>query len=186
LTNQELELLRATVSELLKRSGDPIHWSAKGIGMARLSLPNRRRLHLWHTNFMWADNALKHTHPWGLRSTIVAGVLENRRFTIGEDGKPYHVRRVDCGAGTCEQYQVEDASLVRGRREVYNPGDSYSQDPGEIHESRAMEGTVSIMSKVGDDTGQALVFYHHWADAYERTPNRIELAEAIEAALERL
>lgn len=181
-----IEVLRTTVAELLKRSNDPALWSAKGLGMMRLNMPNRTRLHLWHNHFLWADTALKHTHPWGLHSNVVCGRLKNNRFIHCSPGvgRLHHVKRVECGPKGMEQIQLEDVHLGAASYETYHNGSYYGQSAAEIHESRAENGTVSIMRKFGPDSGRALVYYEkEWADAYERAPTYPELADAIDAAL---
>jgi hypothetical protein len=164
-------------------------WSIQGLGMLRLYLSDSVRLHVWDSRYRITGVSPLHTHPWSFESYVVAGMVNNRRFTESEnhDGIPFWGARIKCGAGT----YIEDQTVVRlipGRNEMYWAGQHYCQQADEIHESNPADGTVTLVERTfRADTEHARVFWEkgEFGSAEPRTATPEEVTDITAAALKR-
>lgn len=167
-------------------------WRAHGNGFLKTYLDPEKtvRLNIFHSSLRAHGVSHLHTHPWGLRSQIVAGELRNQRYlqvTSDTTGAEAYVE----GVINCENFNgVEDVRglcyLAKAPLEVYGVGDSYRQDPHEIHESFFIDGTVTVMHRIPapETNGEASVFWPdgtEYGDASRRYSPR-EFTETISAA----
>lgn len=131
-------------------------WQVQGFGMLRTYLggPTEPRLQVWDQRLAtWANNAI-HDHPWRFTSVIVAGVLFNQRFGIMEASKfsaemNGHVTEIIPGTrgGQLSERPVRPCLIQPNPVEVYSMGDSYSQTHREMHLTRYMQGTVTLIER---------------------------------------
>lgn len=171
------------------KNADKFEWSLQGLGMLRLYLPGEARLHVWDTRYAFPGASPIHDHlQWGLTSTILSGGLTNFRYKEGS-GKPYHWARFKAGYGAKQLHEAEVMLLQRQRGEQYLVGQTYSQEPNEIHETCADYGTVSLMQKRPSADGEtARIFWPEgteWGSAEPRPATAEEVKAITSYALER-
>lgn len=192
------EMISADTLNSILRNPLDYTWRAHGIGMLRTYLDpatKNWRLHLWHPRLIVPGISLMHTHPWTFKSWVIAGRLSNQRWIRSGGGprsKLFMEGIILCGtmARPDHEFGIEgdphSLYLSAMSPEFYGPGETYQQDPEEIHESHAREGTITIMHRseaVGD--GRASVFWPHgtpWGDA-SRGTSREDVLETAAAAL---
>lgn len=190
----DLTFLKPLVANVLQ--DEQRRWTIQGFGFLRTYFgpdekPKRYRLNLWDHRFTVPDVSTIHDHPWDLKqSLIVAGRMQNQRYTLADWGADptHHFTTIRTGeGGGLERDAVKLATLVPKLREIYDPGETYSQKADEIHETIFDDGTVTLNERVGD-TEHARVFWPYgteWVDAIPREATRTEVADAVLASLRR-
>lgn len=192
--------LRSNVRAILQQPFEGgREWRAHGIGMLRTYLDEARlvRLNLWHHDLVNPHISTMHTHPWTLRSEVVAGKLTNirwERVRPGDPGaQPWVEDRIPCGNVSQPEFALKgEAKTVYLRPfppEVILPGSFYSQQPDEIHTTQFLDGTATVMTRDrGDGVTEASVFWplgDQWGDA-TRDTTADEIARICTSALMRL
>ena len=118
-------------------------WRMQDIGLLGLRLNDRRewRLHVWHPESCVGHPPV-HDHPYDFSSIVIAGELVNARYVEDPDGVEYsrHRYRPDDEAG-----RRTDAVRLVARPTTLSPGDRYSQSSRELHSSRQVPGTVTLI-----------------------------------------
>ena len=175
-------------------------WRAHGIGMLRTYLDDDRmvRLNLWHHLLINPGISTMHTHPWSLRSDIMAGKLVNTRWERTSKGRPearlFVEDRIPCGMVSNPEFALKgeerDVWLFPLTPEILLPGQSYFQSPEEIHTTQFDDGTATIMRRDGgaDGVTEASVFWPKgevWGDA-SRDVTADEIVTVCHAVLARL
>ena len=138
-------------------------WQVQGFGMLRTYLegPGEPRLQVWDQRLAtWHNNAI-HDHPWAFRSVIVAGLLYNQRFSVTTyqehtesdmvakgltNGRTTEIVPGERG-GLLSERPVRPCSIKPLPVEVYSMGDTYSQTHREMHLTRYMQGTVTLIER---------------------------------------
>lgn len=196
-----IAITKALVADVLKNH-QRYKWTLQGFGMLRTYLPNDVRLHVWDDRFAVPNVSLIHDHPWHFESLIVAGLLQNTRFAVMEDyahrpgavignqsrlhlGHAYMRRVIRPGAGFEVLSKDKPCALWPDKMELFKEGDVYGQRANEVHESRPVRGTVTVVQRNRngyDDKpmlDEANVFYPQggeWVsgEPREATPQEIE------------
>lgn len=168
-------------------------WTAQGFGFLRTYFgppeqPKRFRLNLWDSTFTVPNVSTIHDHPWDFQSLIVAGGFGNKRYkihsTTNRPSHSYTVIRTGVGGGV-EKDATLSCDLEPYSTEHYKPGDTYSQQANEIHETYFADGAVTLNERVGD-TERARVFWPYgtdWVDAIPRSATREEIETAVSHSL---
>lgn len=173
----------------LLTNGENLEWQYQGLGMIRLHLGTRHRLHIWDRSLAVPDVSTIHDHlQWGLNSTILVGQMINQRYT--QEQRPgsimfQHARIKACEGGGIEQ-SLGMTFLHPCEQETYYPGNCYFQEPDEIHESIPYEGTVTLMAKTPtNDRDGARVFWRKgdWVSAEPRPATNREICQCLNKAL---
>ncbi len=179
-----------TLARAILTNAHAYEWSLQGMGMLRLHLPNDWRLHVWDSRFRKPGVSMIHDHlQWALESTIIAGQLTNRRYRIVLDAtnaKPYLFATLKPGYGCYFKHEPQPCMLSAELPRTYGPGESYSQRPEEIHETDALDGTVTLMRKRVTDDESARVFWPagtEWGSAEPRRATADEVATITGDAL---
>jgi hypothetical protein len=164
-------------------------WSLQGFGLLRLHLSNHCRLHVWDSRFRNHGVSMIHDHlQWGLSSTIVAGVLRNQRYIEHPKGVEFMHQTIKPGYG---YYAKSEATVIRLSAlapEMYVPGEVYAQEPAEIHETDADDGTVTFMRKMPTTDESARIFWPvgtEWGSAEPRVATLEEVTEITRRSLEK-
>lgn len=129
------------------------HWTLQGFGMLRLYLDDEeiRRLHIWDPDMANADVSTIHNHPWDFTSEIVIGILGNQRYLIDTSKNPLATHfmgeiKTGEGGGRLDD-DPHPVYLEPQRMELYGPGESYSQEAWECHESFPAPGTTTVITR---------------------------------------
>lgn len=202
-----MNLLQALVKPILENPLDR-SWSLQGLGMLRTYLDEDHvhRLHVWTIDVANEIGASElHTHPWDFHSEVVAGVVCNTRFkpwpiNIAGQGelpmKIWQVQKIKCGEGGCLVGEPSTVELCEGLEERYGNDKPntvypcrYEQKAGEIHRSKPLDGTVSIITRhFNSDTEHAYVYFpqdEEWISAEPRPATDDEIVKITRNSLEK-
>lgn len=196
MTNQHRAAAKA-MAEFILRNAGLFRWELQGFGMLRCYLPGDTRLQVWDRTFAVPNVTSIHDHPWHFDSLIVAGELENERFTEckpwAKDPVATHMKRsIVPGIGLRRAGSGEDEPVrlvpKAGAPERYTAGMVYRQRADEIHESRPARGTVTVITRerVGADVARS--YYPagtEWVSAEPRLATAAERDAIIGHSLER-
>lgn len=163
------------------------------MGMLRLYLTSRFRLHIWCPSQATPDVSTYHTHPWDFSSLVVAGLVQNRTFSrvlpdsLG--GRLHCCSKIKCGTGggLCEDESTVQTYLRLDVVKIVKEGQTYSEKAEVIHESVPVEGTVTIVDRsFKEDTEHAYVFWPYgkkWVSAEPREATTEEVEKFCTVAL---
>lgn len=187
--NEQTAALRTAVRFILENAAK-FEWSLQGMGMLRLYMGNTR-LHIWDHSYAAPGVSMIHDHlQWGLRSTIVAGHLVNQRYAECEQpsavADPYEYVTLKAGYGCMIVEEPKRIWLRALPPEHYGPGDTYSQEPREVHETKAQGVCITMMQKLPTGTDLARVFWplgEKWGSAEPRKATPEEVAAITAKAL---
>lgn len=177
--------VEALVKTILKHPRE-LAWTTQGFGMIRCYPDGDEiRLNIWHKAFQVPGVSTIHDHPWDLESLCVAGRLVNQRYKIGIPGiKHKHVLLKPGQAVLLSE--INDVWLDASRRpEIYWPGETYRQTASEIHETKYLDGTVTINSRTNRGPDIANVYWREgpWGSAKPRPATDEEITFATNTAL---
>jgi len=179
----------ALVRSILERY-EHYDWTFQGFGFARTKIANVGRVHVWDSRLATPLVSTMHTHPWPLKSTIISGELINQRFAADAPGAdiPYMRSRIATGEGGGLIGEPVPTLVSGDTPEFYTAGETYSQEPAEIHRTLAQDGTVTLIERPqGPPLEEALVFWPagtKWVSA-EPIKSDWRLAQTIRYALDR-
>lgn len=184
-------LTKALVKKILEHA-TAFDWTLQGFGMLRTYITPEIRLHIWDDRYKVDNVSTLHTHPWHFHSDVIAGVVEQYRYSVlpNENDKDTWVQgEILCGEGGGETGKKDLVRLLREGREVYLAGESYRQSAHEIHDSQPVNGTVTIIRREFlDDADHAFVYYREadgWVTAEPRMATDDEVLEICGYSLER-
>jgi len=181
-SGQMIDVSKVLVRHILENA-QSFEWSLQGMGMLRLHLPNNNRLQVWDSRFRAPGVSMVHDHlQWGLHSWILAGRLTNRKYvevTEPDKGHPFKVVTIKPGVGTFFKEEPRNTYLKALKPELYVSGACYHQHPSEIHETDALDGTVTLIFKEVTPDESARVFWPlgtEWgsAEPHSATPAEVE------------
>jgi hypothetical protein len=183
---------RIAVKMMLEHPFD-YEWSTQGFGMLRtyFDADKRFRLNIWDSHLAVPLCSIIHDHPWSFDSLILAGNFVNRRYCTVPWGEPTHEWQViQTGPGGGPDGDRGMIRLCKTSNELYYPGDTYHQEPTEIHASYYTDGTITLNDRTRLPDGEhARVFWpvgSKWVDAMPRRATIDEIADVTFTALERL
>ena len=164
-------------------------WSYQGFGMLRCYLdPQKRwRLNYWLPSIAVPNVSVIHDHPWSFTSYILRGQLMNIRYSMvpveaptPPASKRFAYHEIITGEGGGPVATPKDCRLIEIERTIYTQGDVYSQVLDEIHETSALEGTITLNDRSQPTQAHtARVFWPYgtsWVDAVPRAATAEELA----------
>lgn len=187
----DLTFLKPLVATILRDRNR--EWTVQGFGFLRTYFgspeqPKKYRLNLWDSRLTVPNVSTIHDHPWDFKSVIIAGHFENQRYQMQNDGnKTHNYAILKTGIGGMLSNDIKTCSLYPDIPEIYLPGDTYSQKANEIHETKFLDGSVTINERIGD-TEHARVFWNYpsnWVDAIPRTATLHERDVIISHSLEK-
>jgi hypothetical protein len=141
----DVSMPQALVRTLLEHAADHA-WTMQDIGLLGLRLDDRQeyRLHVWDPESCSGEPPV-HDHPFDFTSTVLAGEMTNTRYVedpAGVEFRRERYARADEDARTCDTVRLTGTATVVGA------GCSYSQAAHELHDSRQLPGTVTIIRRV--------------------------------------
>lgn len=157
--------------------------SAHGLGFIQVKLPGNQRLHVWHPDVprrsCYAHSAI-HNHRFGFISRVLIGTQVNRRYRVTENISGSHDRISHDGprspAGGRLSFVAGRVSAEALPDESYQPGDTYSMDALEYHETPNAGVVVTIMRKHTEGTIHASSLITH-GEAFDQSFDRFQLSE---------
>lgn len=159
-------------------------WIVQGFGFMRLRVADNVRLHIWDARLREAGVSDIHDHTqWAFTSHIISGQIINVRYEICvptcDNVQPHNMATLTCGIGGGMHPQpAQVVNLFANRPELYLPGQSYRQEPDEIHRTHAADGTVTLIFQERRNVDTARVFWPvggAWGDAIPRHATKDEI-----------
>jgi len=180
----DLALTQALVRTILEHAEDH-PWRMQDIGLLGLRLDDRRqhRLHVWGPTYSVGE-PLAHDHPYDFTSLVVAGEMTNTRYVEDESGDAYTRVRYSTAH---DHERTTDAVALSGTATVFRVGDEYSQCADELHDSRQVPGTVTIIRMAFRDVPTLTVCTPGdapWVSSEARPATTEEIKTIIGSALE--
>jgi hypothetical protein len=165
-------------------------WTIQGLGMLRTYLDDEHieRLHIWDTDEAVDSVSTIHDHPWDFTSTIVRGQIRNQRFVADNStSAPWFNRaQIRCGIGGGLISEPEMVRVCSQVVESYGPGQHYSMDAPELHESFPDRGAVTVIRRsFHADRDLATVCWRtgDWVSAEPRPAAAAEILHFVGLAL---
>lgn len=192
------DVLRATVRTILRNAVNYEGWTLQGLGMLRLRLDERHRLHVWSPDHRVPDVTAIHDHPWNLISHVISGEIENILYTVVDEehdanviarAEDYIEQPIKCGPRGCTMGESHRVKLAEYDRVTFLAGQDYSQHYFEIHETRPSIGAVSLIETITPphvDKDVANVYFKpgaFWVSAEPRPATEYEITEITGWAL---
>jgi hypothetical protein len=147
-------LNQALVRTILEHAED-YPWRMSEIGLLGLRLDDRReyRLHVWDPGATVGDPPV-HDHPYDFTSTVVAGEMTNTRYEEDPAGVEY--RRIRYAPAN-EDARTADTVRLSSTATTLSAGERYTQLAHELHDSRQVPGTVTIIRMAFKDVAELTV-----------------------------
>ena len=119
-------------------------WTMQDIGLLGLRLADRReyRLHIWDPSLCVGEPPV-HDHPFDFVSRIIAGEMVNTRYT--EDPAGIEYSRIRYSPTNEDARRTTDTVRLTGTATTHAEGEHYGQVAHELHDSRQLPGTVTII-----------------------------------------
>lgn len=161
-------------------------WRVQGIGLLSLRLDEgrERRLHVWDPAKA-PEHPPVHDHPYDFTSTVVAGELTDTTWVEHPDGQGFRRERYRLDAE--DDRAVDEVRLLATPR-VLRAGEAYARRAAELHDSRQVPGTVTVIRCTWHEPTELSVCFRPgdpWVSAVSRlaTPDEIERITAPARAL---
>jgi hypothetical protein len=160
-------------------------WRMQEIGLLGLRLDDHReyRLHVWDPTYSDGDPPV-HDHPYDFTSMVVAGEVINTRYVECLDGVEYCRRRY---FPDDENNRRTDTVRLWATASKFTAGDHYCQRAHELHDSRQLPGTVTIIRQVFKDVSELTVCRRDdstWVSGQARPATSDEVKTITTKALE--
>jgi hypothetical protein len=176
---------RVLVRNILEHALD-YPWRYQDIGLLALRLDDQREyaLHVWAPDRCVGTPPI-HDHPFDFVSRIIEGELTNARYVEDPRGAKYVRERYspsDEASRTVDYVQL--SSVV----EILGAGEEYAQTADELHDSRQLPGTVTVIRRapfrdVAELTVCRLDERAPWVSGAARAPTSAEVTEITKQAL---
>jgi hypothetical protein len=139
-------LEQTLVRNILENASD-YPWRIQNIGVLALWLDGSReyRLHVWDPESAVGEPPV-HDHPVHFMSTVIVGELVNTRYVESPNGSEFLRERYVPG---CEHDRRADMVRLLGTSETLRAGARYQQSLHELHDSRQLPGTVTVLRYEG-------------------------------------
>jgi hypothetical protein len=181
----DVQLNRALVRTILEHAED-YPFVTQEIGLLGLRLDDRRefRLHVWDSTSSFGEPPI-HDHPFDFTSTVIAGEMTNTRYTEDPLGAEYHRVRY---TPPNEDDRRRDTVRLSGVATTHRAGSRYHQLAHELHDSRQLPGTVTIIRRSFTGTASELTVCNReetgWVSGQSRPAPLAEVKRITATALE--
>jgi hypothetical protein len=177
-------LNKVLVRTILEHAQD-YPWKMQEIGLLGLRLDDRReyRLHVWDPGYS-DDEPPVHDHPFDFTSRVIVGEMTNTRYQESDSGIEFN--RIRYAAGD-EATRRSDTVRLSASRSTVREGDNYSQVAHELHDSRQVPGTVTIIRMEAKDVSELTVCRRSestWISGRSRPATSDEVKRITNTALE--
>lgn len=177
-------LNRALVHTILEHAPD-YPWRMQEIGLLGLRLDERRefRLHVWDPT-SYSEEPPVHDHPYDFTSTKIAGEMTNTRYEEDPTGVEYSRMRY---SPADEDARRTDTVKLSATAATFTEGGTYSQLAHELHDSRQLPGTVTIIRMAFKEVSELTVCRRDeaaWVSGQSRPATADEVKKITTTALE--
>lgn len=126
-----------------------------GLGFLQVALPGNQRLHIWHPDLprrRCFDHSPIHNHRFAFRSHVLVGTQVNRHVAVIPVERGTHQMISHDGprrpTGSRESYVSGECNIREISLRSYGPGESYTVDMLEYHETPNSGIVVTLMQKL--------------------------------------
>ena len=158
--------------------------SLHGLGFLQLTLPERKRLHVWHPDLPRREcynMSAIHNHRFAFKSTVLIGTQINLRYDIEIDDEGTHDLISHNGPrsplGGRISKPVARCNVHPREIETYEPGQSYVMPALEYHETPNSGIVVTLMEKTYEGSIHATSVIRR-PYSFDQTFDRFQLPEA--------
>jgi hypothetical protein len=146
---------KALVYQLLAHA-EEYPWTMQDLGLLGLRLDDRReyRLHIWDPSSCVGEPPV-HDHPFDFVSRIIAGEMVNTRYT--EDPAGIEYSRIRYPTRNEDARTTADTVRLSGTATTYTEGGQYGLTTQELHDSRQLPGTVTVIRMTFKDVPELTV-----------------------------
>ena len=182
----DVSLNRALVRTILEHAED-YPFVMQEIGLLGLRLDDQRefRLHVWDSTSSFGEPPI-HDHPFDFTSTVIVGEMTNTRYTEDPLGAEYHRVRY---TPPNEDDRRRDMLRLSGVATTHPAGSQYHQLARELHDSRQLPGTVTIIRRTFTATASELTVCKReetgWISGQSRPAALADVKRIAAMALER-
>jgi hypothetical protein len=180
----ESALNKVLVRTILEHAQD-YSWTMQEIGLLGLRLDDRReyRMHVWGPDYSRGEPPV-HDHPFDFTSSIIVGEMTNTRYEESDSGVGYIRTRY---SRADEDIRRTDTVKLSAVTSTFTEGDHYSQLAYELHDSRQVPGTVTIIRCAFKDVSELTVCRRNkstWISGRSRPATSEEVKTITGKALE--
>jgi len=159
-------------------------WKVQDIGLLALRLDERREygLNVWAPEWCIGEPPI-HDHPFDFVSRIIVGELTNGRYVEDPSGVKYLRERY---TPLNEDSRTTDYVQLVSEVETFKEGEEYAQAADELHDSRQLTGTVTIIRRAFRDVGELTVCRREkdpWVSGASRPATPAEVTDITTQAL---
>lgn len=131
-------------------------WVMQDFGLLGLRMDDHReyRLHVWDAGTSVGEPPI-HDHPFDFVSQIIAGEMINTRYVEDQGGIEYH--RIRYASTNEDDRRSTDTVTLSGTAITYTEGGHYAQLAHELHDSRQLPGTVTVIRRTFKDVPELTV-----------------------------
>ena len=153
--------LNAALVRTILEHAEDYPWVMQEIGLLALRLDAKReyRLHVWDPSSCAGEPPI-HDHPFDFTSAVVAGEMTNTRYEEDPLGVEYHRVRY---TPPNEDDRRGDTVRLSGTATTFAAGSRYHQLAHELHDSRQIPGTVTIIRMTFTPDASELTVCHREA-----------------------
>lgn len=175
---------KALVYQILAHA-EAYPWTMQDIGLLGLRLDEHReyRLHVWDPTRGVGEPPV-HDHPFDFVSRIVAGEMVNTRYAEDPTGIEY--RRIRYSPDDEDGRRTTDTVRLSGAATSFTEGGRYVQLAHELHDSRQLPGTVTIIRRAFKDVPELTVCLlgdARWVSGRSRPATSVEVKQFAAKAL---
>jgi hypothetical protein len=180
----ENALNKVLVRMILEHAQD-YSWTIQEIGLLALRLDDRReyRLHVWDPGHSRGEPPV-HDHPFDFTSRIIVGEMINTLYEENDRGVEFIRTRY---SPADEDIRRTDTVRLSPVPSTFTEGDHYSQLANELHDSRQIPGTVTIIRCDFRDVSELTVCLRNqsaWISGRSRPAAADEVKRITNTALE--
>lgn len=172
---------------LILAHAEAFDWSLHGFGMFRLYLRRDLRIHVWDSKFATFAVSTIHNHPWDFTSDVIQGMITNVEYDTCIGKATHHIQKIKCGEGGGLVGESNTCCIHKLRSISYTAFNCYSEDSRTLHETKAEDGTVTIIKRFFKaDTEHAMVAWpigQNWVSAEPRPATKSEKLDMRDRAL---
>jgi hypothetical protein len=142
-TAMDSDLYKTLVHQILMHAEDYPWRMQDEVGLLGLRLDDHRkyRLHVWEPSY-YVGEPPAHDHPYDFVSTVVVGEIINTRYDESPSGAEYNRVRY---LASDEGVRTTDTVRLTATSSTLREGEQYGQLAPDLHDSRQLPGTVTII-----------------------------------------
>jgi hypothetical protein len=175
-----------TLVKKILQAAEVFPWRMQSIGLMSLCLDDHRErvLHVWGPPSETIKEPPIHDHPFDFISTIIVGEITNTRYKEDSAGTKYFRFRYSPAE---ENSRQSDTVRLSRTSTTYIEGGHYQQLAHDLHDSRQLPGTVTLLRRSFKEVEKLTVCFSQpdlWISGKARPATYQEIKRMTSKALE--